>query len=117
LHETQFEELARNETLTRGYARPSSLEDSADMFDRVLPSFRERSEDGLPLRERNALVVALEVDRCRISLFILMMALIGFAVGAGMSIIKKDIGLGAEMGGAIFSFVTVFQGMVFLMYR
>jgi hypothetical protein len=113
LHETQFEDLARNETLTRGYVRPSSLVDSADMFDRVLPSFRERPEEG----KRHALVVALEVDRCRVSLVILMMAFIGFAVGASISIIKRDIGLGAEIGSALFGLVTVLQGMVFLMYR
>jgi hypothetical protein len=118
LHETQFEDLTRNETLTRGYPRPRSLVDSADIFDRVLPSFRKRPEEGLsPLRERHALVVALEVDRSRISLFILMMALIGFAVGAGIGIVKRDLGLGAEIGGAVFSLVTVLQGMVFLMYR
>jgi hypothetical protein len=113
LHETQFEDLARSETLTRGYARPSSLVDSADMFDRVLPSFRERPEEG----QRHALVVALEVDRCRMSLVILMMAFIGFAVGASISIVKRDIGLGAEIGSALFGLVTVLQGMVFLVYR
>jgi hypothetical protein len=88
------------------------------MFDRILPSFRERPEEGLsPLRERHALVVALEVDRSRMSLLILMMALIGFAVGAGISIVKRDAGLGAAIGGALFSLITVLQGMVFLMYR
>jgi hypothetical protein len=51
------------------------------------------------------------------SMFILMMALIGFAVGAGIAVIERDVGLGAEIGGAIFSLVTVLQGMVFLMYR
>jgi hypothetical protein len=88
------------------------------MFDRVLPSFRERLEDGIsPSRERHALVVALEVDMFRMSLFILMMALLGFAVGASVSIVKRDIGLGAEIGSALFGLVTVLQGMVFLMYR
>ena len=88
------------------------------MFDRVLPSFRERPEDGVSTScERHVLVVALEVDRSRMSLFILMMTLIGFAVGASISIIKRDLGLGAEIGGAVFSLVTVLQGMMFLMYR
>jgi hypothetical protein len=118
LHETQFEDLTRNETLTRGYSRPNSLADSADLFDRVLPPFHERQEDGISTScERHALVVALEVDRSRMSMFILMMALIGFAVGAGIAVIERDVGLGAEIGGAIFSLVTVLQGMVFLMYR
>jgi hypothetical protein len=118
LHETQFEDLARSETLTRGYARPSTLVDSADIFDRVLPSFREIPVDEIStLRERHALVVALEVDRSRMSLFILMMAVVGFAVGLSISIFKRDVGLGAEIGSAVFGFVTVLQGMVFLMYR
>lgn len=45
--ETVFEQLVRNDTLTRGYARPSALVDSADMFVRVLPSFRERPAKGV----------------------------------------------------------------------
>jgi hypothetical protein len=118
LHETVFEELVRNEALTRGYARPSALVDSADMFVRVLPSFREMPNNGIAnLSERRALVVALEVDRCRVSLFILIMALSGIVVGASVGIAKGDVGLGAEIGGAAFTFVTVLQGTMILMYK
>ena len=118
LHETVFEALVRNEALTRGYARPSALVDSADMFVRVLPSFRERPEEGVAASsERPALVVALEVDRCRVSLFIFMTALSGIIVGASIGIKTRDIGLGAEIGGAVFTFVTVLQGTMILMYK
>ena len=117
-HETVFENLVRNDTLTRGYARPSALVDSADMFVRVLPSFRERPAEGVKtFSERQALVVALEVDRCRVSLFIFMTALSGIIVGASIGIKTRDIGLGAEIGGAVFTFVTVLQGTMILMYK
>lgn len=118
LHETVFEELVRNDALTRGYARPSALVDSADMFIRVLPSFREIPDKGVATScERHALVVALEVDRCRVSLFIFITALCGIIVGASIGIATRDIGLGAEIGGAIFTFVTVLQGTMILMYK
>lgn len=106
LHETQFEELVRNETLTRGYARPKSLVNSADVFVRAMPV----------VRRRHALVVALEVDRCRVSVFILVMVLIGLAVGTGVAVIEKDLGLGAEVGGVVFGLVAVLQGTTILMY-
>ena len=118
LHETVFEELVRNDALTRGYARPSALVDSADMFIRVLPSFREIPDKGVATScERHALVVALEVDRCRVSLFVLITALSGIVVGASIGIVKGNVGLGAEIGGAIFTFVTVLQGTMILMYK
>ena len=118
LHETVFEGLVRNEALTRGYARPGALVDSADMFVRALPSFRERPDKGAaPSTERHALVVALEVDRYQVSLFILTTALSGIVVGASIGIVKGDAGLGAEIGGAVFTLVTVLQGMMIMMYR
>lgn len=118
LHETVFEALVRNEALTRGYARPSALVDSADMFVRVLPSFRERPEEGVAASsERHALVVALEVDRCRVSLFVFIIALFGIVVGVSIGVVKEDSGLGSEIGGAIFTFVTVLQGTMILMYK
>jgi hypothetical protein len=118
LHETQFEKLVRNETLTRGYARPTSLVDSSDMFVRVLPSFRETPDGkGSSPCERHALVVGLEIDLRRVALFVLMTMLLGIALGAGIAIVKHDIGLGAEIGGAIFSFMAVLQGMMIMMYK
>jgi hypothetical protein len=118
LHETLFEKLVRNDILTRGYARPSALVDSADIFIRVLPSFREKPDsDVASPHERHALVVALEVDRCRVSLFVLITVLLGAAIGAGIGVVKKDIGLGAEIGGAVFGFVAVLQGTMILMYK
>jgi hypothetical protein len=118
LHETVFEELVRNEALTRGYARPSALVDSEDMFVRVLPSFRETPDNGVATTsERHALVVALEVDRCRVSIFILITALSGIIVGASIGIAKGDVGLGAEVGGAVFTLATVLQGTMILMYK
>lgn len=87
------------------------------MFDHALPSFHERPEEGSSTSgERYALVVALEVDRCRVSLFILMMAFLGFAIGAGVCIVTGDLGLGAEVGGAFLGLVTVLEGVMFLMY-
>jgi hypothetical protein len=118
LHETVFEELVRNEALTRGYARPSALVDSEDMFVRVLPSFRETPDNGVATTsERHALVVALEVDRCRVSIFILITALSGIIVGASIGIAKGDVALGAEVGGAVFTLATVLQGTMILMYK
>ena len=118
LHETLFEKLVRNDILTRGYARPSALVDSADIFVRALPSFREKPDmDAAIPRERHALVVALEVDRCRVSIFILVTALFRIAIGAGIGIVKKDVGLGAEIGAAVFGFVAVLQGAMILMYK
>jgi hypothetical protein len=118
LHETQFENLARNETLTRGYARPNSLVDSKDMFVRILPSFHEIPDGkGTSSRERHALVVALEIDLRRVSLFILTTMLLGTAIGAGVAIVKNDLGLGAEIGSAIFGFAAVLQGMMIMMYK
>ena len=88
------------------------------MFDRVLPSFRKTPDGkGLFPRERHALVVALETDLCRLSMFILVAMLLGIALGAGVAIAEDDIGLGAEMGGAIFGFVAVLQGMMVMMYK
>ena len=88
------------------------------MFDRVLPSFRKTPDGkGLFSRERHALVVALETDLCRLSMFILVAMLLGIALGAGVAIAEDDIGLGAEMGGAIFGFVAVLQGMMVMMYK
>jgi hypothetical protein len=118
LHETQFENLARNETLTRGYARPTSLVDSSDMFVRVLPSFRETPDGKGPYPcERHALVIGLEIDLRRVALFVLVAMLLGMAFGAGVAIVKNDIGLGAEIGGAIFGLVAVLQGMMIMMYK
>lgn len=118
LHETQFEELVRNEFLTRGYARPQSLVDSADVFVRALPSFCEGSDEEASIpREQHALDVALEIDKGRVSIFMLLMAVLGFAVGTAVSIAKGDLGLGAEIGGAVFGFVAVFQGAMIFMYK
>jgi hypothetical protein len=114
LHETQFENLARNETLTRGYARPNALVDSKDMFVRVLPSFHEVPGGKVSSsRERHALVVALEIDLRRVSLFILTTMLLGTAIGAGVAIVENDLGLGAEIGGAVFGFAAV----MIMMYK
>ena len=118
LHETVFEKLVKNEALTRGYARPSALVDSADMFVRVLPSFRERPDEEVATScERHALVVALEVDRCRVALFILITVLVSLVVGVSIGIVREDIGLGAEIGGAVFALVAVLQGTMILMYK
>lgn len=68
-------------------------------------------------RERHVLVVALEVDKSRISGFILLVAVLGFALGIIVSIVKKDLGLGAEVGGAVFGLVAVLQGTMILMYK
>lgn len=50
-------------------------------------------------------------------MFILVMMLLGTALGAGVAIAENDIGLGAEMGGAIIGFVAVLQGMMVMMYK
>lgn len=63
------------------------------------------------------MVVALEVDRCGVSLFILITALSGIIVGASIGIKTRDIGLGAEIGGAVFTFAAVLQGTTILMCK
>lgn len=116
--ETQFEGFVRSEILTRGYARPNSLVDSPDVFACTLLSSCEVLSDGVLMpRERHVLVVALEVDKSRISGFILLVAVLGFALGIIVSIVKKDLGLGAEVGGAVFGLVAVLQGTMILMYK
>lgn len=118
LHETQFEDLTRSEILTRGYAKPNSLVDSPDVLACTSLSSCEVMGDGVLIpRERHVLVVALEVDKSRISGFILLVAVLGFAVGIVVSIVKKDLGLGAEVGGAVFGLVAVLQGAMILMYK
>lgn len=63
------------------------------------------------------MVVGLEIDLRRVALFILMTMLLGIALGASIAIVKHDIGLGAEIGGAIFGLVAVLQGMMIMMYK
>lgn len=92
--------------------------DSADVFTRALPSFCGVLGEGASIaRERYALVVALEVDRFRVSIFMLLMAFLGFAVGTAVSVVKKDLGLGAEVGAAVFGLIAVFQGTMIFMYK
>lgn len=66
--------------------------------------------------ERYALVVALEVDRHRIALFILLMAFVGLIGGVLVAVLRHDWGLGAGIGGAMFGFVAVLEGALVLMY-
>lgn len=92
--------------------------DSADVFTRALPSFCRAPGEGTSIaRERYALVVALEVDRFHVSIFMLLLAVLGLAVGTAVSIVKKDLGLGAEVGAAVFGLVAVFQGTMIFMYK
>lgn len=117
LRETQFESLVKNETLTRGYERPSSLVDSADMFTRALPSFQVKLGTGKPASsERHALVVALEFDKSRFSVIILFVAMLGLVMGCGIGAATRDWELGAGIGGSLFAFVAVLQGTMILMY-
>lgn len=62
-------------------------------------------------------MIALEIDLRRVSLFILTTMLLGMALGTSVAIVKNDIGLGAEIGGALFGLVAVLQGMMIMMYR
>lgn len=116
-HETQFECLVKNEPLSRGYARPTSLVDSADIFTRALPSFPSRPEVGGMQGERHALVVALEVDKRRVAVLVFSMVVLGCLIGVTVALTKHNIGLGAGIGAATFGFVAVLQGMMVWLYK
>ena len=104
--------------MTRGYARPSSLVDSADIFARVLPPFEQENRVGkFAHRQRHALVVGLEVDKSRIAMLILVLAFLGSLTGIVVALVARDPCLGAEIGAAAFAFVAVLQGAMVLMYR
>lgn len=61
-------------------------------------------------------MVALELDKSQFSVFILLVALLGFVLGCSVGAGSHDWGLGAEIGGSFFAFATVLQGMMVLMY-
>ena len=104
--------------LTRGYARPSSLGDSADIFTRVLPSLDPgRAGESSIQSGRQVLVVGLEADQRRIAWLILIGAFLGLIVGVTVGIVSEDARIGAGVGGAAFGAIAIFEGAMVLMYK
>lgn len=87
------------------------------MFSRALPSFQVKPVVGTSeSSERHALVVGLELDKSRLSVFILVVASLGFVLGCGVAAATNNWELGAGIGGSFFAFVAVLQGTMVLMY-
>ena len=108
--------LVKNELLSRSYAKPDTLVDSADIFTRALPSFASKSTAGAFLGQRHALVVALEVDKHRVAVLILLMGSLGYLIGGGVALMMHNLELGACIGAATFGLVASFQGMIVWSY-
>lgn len=111
-YETQFELLVRHEALSRGFARPDSLEHSPSIFGRCIHACQAT----VPVAERQALVVGLEIDRNRVVLFMLLIGLLGISSSIGMAAWSGDVGLGMAVGGGFFALAALVQATLVWKY-
>jgi hypothetical protein len=107
----QPERLVKDETLSKGFANPKSLPDSAVLHALEAYPALEASGSG-----RYALVVAFEFDKGRIFLFVFFIALLGLGVGVLVAVLQDDWNVGAFIGGSVFAFVALLQGALVSMY-
>lgn len=110
-HKTQFSALIRNEVLTRGFAKPSTLADEADFFNRDA-TFDVRPATADAVSDRHVLVVLFETDRQRLLCYLAVTLLV--ALGAGLLVggLTKSIATGAEMCGCLVGLVAALVGLV-----
>lgn len=70
----------------------------------------------MPVAERQALVVGLEIDRNRVVLFMLLIGFMGISSSIGMAAWSGDVGLGMAVGGGFFALAALVQAMLVWKY-
>ncbi|KAM0716671.1 hypothetical protein Q7P37_008116 [Cladosporium fusiforme] len=112
-YETQFEHLRRHETLSRGFARPDSLRNSPDIFDRAIRPCRST----MSIFERHALVVCLEIDRTKVALAMLLVGTLAVALSIGFAFWTHNVRLAITLGGGLFAVAALLQAILVWKYK
>lgn len=108
---SKHQHLVKNQSLSNGFINPKCLADSAVVQALEAHSAHETSGSG-----RHALVVAFELDKARMFLYMFLIALLGLGTGVLVGVLHNNWDLGAFIGGSVFAFVAMLQGAVVSLY-
>ena len=106
-HETQFEALIRNDVLTKGFRRPSSLADETWCFERLLSC--KTADLRVPMQHEHVVFIGMESDRARLACCFVAWAVLALVIGAAVAGATHKLVTGAAVGGGLLGFVAVVQ--------
>jgi hypothetical protein len=106
-HETKFEALVRNEVLTKGFRRPSSLADETWCFERLLSC--KITGTRMSTQHEHVIIIGMESDRARLACYFVVWAVLALVTGAAVAFATHKIVTGAAVGGGLLGFVAVVQ--------
>jgi hypothetical protein len=91
-----------NDVLTRGYARPTSLAQQANLFNR----FSAPECAGQP---HDVLVVGYELNKARVCYLLFAIALLGAMIGIAVGLATRSAEWGGIVGADVFGLIAVVQ--------
>lgn len=106
-HEAQFEALIRNDVLTKGFRRPSSLADETGCFERLL-SCKAVDTRG-SVQHEHVVFIGMESDRARLACYFVAWAVLALVIGTAVAFATHKVVTGAAVGGGLLGFVAVVQ--------
>lgn len=101
--------MTKDELLTTGFRRPSSLVDEPNYVSRPLALETQLDDGGARSQSRYIIIVGQEQDKGRQAQRLLLSALFSSIVGIGIGIATRKIVNGAAIAGAMLTFVNAVQ--------
>jgi hypothetical protein len=108
-HETQFKYVVKDELLTTGFRRPTSLVDEPNYVRRLLDFQAKHETGGATSRGQFAVFVGQETDRKRMAQCFIICALLSCVAGIGVGIATGKIVNGAAVAGTILTLMNGVQ--------